>query len=161
MGPKGPIFGPEGPYRCSQRLQPSAGARFFFLLVLINGVGIKPQDLERKLGEKIAKRKAINKIQEKYVDDMTQAVSIDLRLKASIDLNPTHPLQYLERTGHVLPVEKHVLQQELEKLMKYAEEYEMLLNESKTKVIIFNNATSIDIMLKLSHNNDNVIELVE
>ena len=27
MGPKGPIFGPEGPHRCSRRLQPSAGAR--------------------------------------------------------------------------------------------------------------------------------------
>ena len=122
---------------------------------------MKPQDLERKLGETIAKRKPIKKTQEKYIDDMTQAVSIDLRLKATIDFNPTHPLQYHERTGHVLPVEDNVLQLELERLMKYAEEHEMLLNESKTKVMIFNNATRIDIMPKLSPNNENIIEVVE
>ena len=27
LGPKGPTVGPEGPHRCSRRLQPSAGAR--------------------------------------------------------------------------------------------------------------------------------------
>jgi hypothetical protein len=122
---------------------------------------MNPQEREIKIGEKIAKRKPIKKTQERYVDDMTQAVSIDLRLKASIDLNPTHPLQYHERTGHILPVEENVLQHELERLMKYAEEHEMLLNESKTKVMIFNNATSVDIMPKLSPNNDNIIEAVE
>ena len=53
----------------------------YLFLILINYAGFTQDDVDKKIRDiivKSSKRKRITKIQEKYVDDMTQAVSIIL-----------------------------------------------------------------------------------
>ena len=68
------------------------------------------------------KRLPIKKTQEKYVDDMTQCVAVNLKKVAVLNPNPTSalPRQYYETTGHVLPAEHNYIQQEVNKLKQYA-----------------------------------------
>ena len=60
----------------------------FLFLVLINKAGYKSSEVNTKIAEHMnkPKRKPIEKTQEKYVDDMTQCVSINLKHAAV--LNP-------------------------------------------------------------------------
>ena len=78
----------------------------FLFLVLINKAGYKPSEINVKIAEHMTKPKRvpIEKTQEKYVDDMTHCVSMNL--KKVTELNPDQttdlPRQYRERTGHIL-----------------------------------------------------------
>ena len=45
--------------------------------------------------------------------------------------------------------------------MKFAEDHEMKINETKTKVMLVNTSTSVDIQPKLSINNQNDLEAVK
>jgi hypothetical protein len=53
----------------------------FLFLVLINGAGYKPNELCTNVAEQMnrPKRLPIKKTQEKYVDDMTQCVAVNLK----------------------------------------------------------------------------------
>ena len=137
----------------------------YLFLILINAAGFEEKEICTMLGEAVTnpKRKPIPKTQQKYIDDMTQAVSLDLKKMAIKDPNPSPdlPRQFHERTGHVLEPSKNVLQEQLDKLKKYAAENKIKINETKTKIMIFNTATSVDILPKVNMNNDEVLEVVE
>ena len=66
-----------------------------------------------------------------------------------------------ERTGHVLPVEKNPIQAEVNKLKTYATENKMVINESKTKIMLFNPARKIDILPKMELNEGISVEVVD
>ena len=74
------------------------------------------------------------KTQEKYVDDMTQCVSANLKEVAILNPNQNSdlPRQYHMRTGHILPLENNVIQHEVDKLKMYAKENKMVINEERT-----------------------------
>lgn len=135
-------------------------------IILINAAGMK--DVDRNIGNTITKplnkREPILTAQEKYVDDMTQSAAVDLKKCAVLDPNPSPPLppNYHDRTGHTLPIEFNILQTELDQLIKYTEEHQMKLNQDKTKVMIFNQARTCDVMPKLSTRGDaENLEVVE
>ena len=50
--------------------------------------------------------------------------------------NPTLPSQYRERAGHILDPDNNQIQDELTKLTKYAQDYKMKINQSKTKLML-------------------------
>ena len=70
------------------------------------------------------------------------------------------PRQYHERTGHVLKEENNFIQQEVDKLKEYAEDNKMVINEAKTKIMVFNQARKVDILPKVRLNDD-LIEVVD
>ena len=72
------------------------------------------------------------------------------------------PLPYHSRTEHILPPDLNVLQHEVFKLQKFAEDHHMKYNQKKTKVAIFNPLRSYDVMpeIKLTPDSEN-IEVVE
>ena len=81
----------------------------------------------------------------KFVDDHSCAVRIDL--KKSLAPDPVirqRPLKYHERTEHVLPLNNNLLQLELEDLKKFTVDNLMKINESKTKLMLFNTSHSYD-----------------
>ena len=133
--------------------------------MLINAAGFKPTELWTKLGDTVTnpKQKAMPKSQQKYVDDMTQCVSVNLKEAAEINpiQIPVHLRKQHERTGHVLKEDMNHLQTCLDSLKEYAKENKMVINETKTKVMIFNQATSIDVhpIVKLDQNK--IIEVVD
>ena len=108
------------------------------------------------------KRKPIQKTQEKYIDDMTQCVAMNLKEVAELNPDQTTnlPKQYHERTGHILKKEHNIIQKEVDKLIVYAEENKMNINETKTKIMMFNQARKIDILpeVKLNGNNIEVVD---
>ena len=82
----------------------------------------------------------------KYVDDLSLAVSIYLKesLVTNPEMNPQRPLSYHNRTNHILPLRKNVMQQEFYKLTEFANQHEMVINADKTKAMLFNSARKWD-----------------
>ena len=74
--------------------------------------------------------------------------------------NPARPLRYHDRTQHILPDDENNLQEFLNDLMKYTNDHEMKINDSKTKAILFNNAVKSDFFPNLTLN-DTPLEVVE
>ena len=137
----------------------------YLFLILINCAGFKPNQICKNIGEAITKpkRKKINQTQEKYIDDMTQCIAIDLKKDTTMDPNPTInlPKQYHQRTGHILKEENNPIQEQVYQLKKYAEDNGMKINEEKTKLMLFNKATSVDILPEVRLTEDKLIEVVE
>ena len=99
----------------------------------------------------------------KFIDDMTAAVSINLKEKLikNPDPNPIRPLQYHDRTLHLLPEDDCQIQSFLNNLQEYANDHQMKINEGKTKVIMFNNAKKYDFPPNLQLENGCPLEVVE
>ena len=77
----------------------------FIFLILINAAGFS--HLEKHMGVKMTgnmnKRTPIPHIHMKYIDDLSLAESVNLKEALMVNPNPTHPLQYHDRTHHLLP----------------------------------------------------------
>ena len=138
----------------------------FLFLILINAAGFK--ELNKNTGEIITKqwnkRKSMKRIHLKYIDDMTAAVSINLKktLVPHPDPNPPKPLNYHARTGHIFPQQEDgELQSMMSDLKVYADEHEMVINKKKTKVIMFNQARDYDFPPEISVDTDENLEVVE
>ena len=138
----------------------------FLFLVLINCAGFDHEDMEKNLGSKITKpnqkREALKKTQQKYVDDHTFAEAINIKENV-IPCPPEdiiHPLNFHNRTGHLLPPEASIMNSEMEKLCRYTEEHQMEINIRKSKVMLFNPHRRYDFMPDIQINNQ-PLEVVE
>ena len=67
--------------------------------------------------------------QEKYIDDMTQCSSMNLKETVEVNPNPTLPRQFHERTDHILDPKKNPIQTEVKKLGEYARKHKMKINK--------------------------------
>ena len=65
------------------------------------------------------------------------------------------------RTQHVLLQTEYTIHEQLNNLLEYCQENQMLINEGKTKVMLFNAGRDYDFMPKLSVNNAEVLEVLE
>ena len=132
-------------------------------IVLINDVGFDGQT--NNTGEIITSKKnmkAANQIHLKYVDDLTLAEVINLPEKLVSVPSSARPLPdtFHARTGHVMPVEKSNVFEQLTKTREYANENDIKINEKKTKLMLFNPCTSIDFMPEVRLENHE-LEVVE
>ena len=107
------------------------------------------------------KRIAMETNHSKSIDDLTIAVSVNLKQCLSASESGPRPLNYHARTGHILERDTNRMQDELEELMNYATEHEMIVNEDKTKVILFNNRRSYDFQPHMMLNTKEPLEVVE
>ena len=137
----------------------------FLFLILINAAGF--QERIRNTGKILTSNhtewKPMDKIHLKFIDDMTAAVSINLKEKLipNPDPNPIRPLQYHDRTQHILPEENSEIQSCINDLITYSNDHQMQINEKKTKVILFNNAIKYDFLPKINLHNNSSLEVVE
>ena len=106
-------------------------------LVLINDVGFEASR---------SNLKSLNELHLKYVDDFTLAESIDLSSQLKEDTNAILPASYHERTGHTLPIENSRVHSQLIKTKDYANLNDMKINETKTKLMVFNPCSSKDFL---------------
>ena len=137
----------------------------FLFLILINaaGFGVLQKHTGEHINTPMNRRTPIPHIHMKFVDDMTLATAINLKkvLIPNTDPNPPRPLAFHDRTEHVLPNEQCRLQEELNNLKDYADMNQMVINEDKTKVMIFNTGRAYDFMPKLTIQTGSVLEVVE
>ena len=135
----------------------------FLFLILINAADI--EHLEKHIGKvitgKLNKRKPIEKIHLKYVDDISIAQSINLEECLIPNPNPQRPFEYHDHTNHILPNENYNLQDQLNNLNEYCKTKEMKINESKSKVMIFNSRTKYDARPRLAIGDTDYLEVVE
>ena len=127
------------------------------------GPNCPPSPLGIKMTETIKNRKPIEVMKKKWVDDLVILTAVNLKDKAvfSPSLCEDGPLPYHSRTQHILPEKENRLQQEASILSEYAKSNFMQINQTKTKVAIFNPLSKIDIMPKISFDGENLIEVVE
>ena len=125
-----PGGGPQGAY---------LGGIIF--IIKYNGAFLRPP-IPRNLAGQVTESKH-EKV--KFVDDGTVAVSIDLKKCLVPDpvLRP-RPLNYRERTGHILPDVNNLLQYFVKDTENFVETNNLVINKKKTKVMLFNKSRKID-----------------
>ena len=104
------------------------------------------------------------KMKVKWIDDLTIMSAVNLKTQpVHMPIqNVPRPLNFHNRTEHMLPPQNDILQKEVWCLQNYAVEQSMVINEKKTKVAIFNTLKNIDIMPEISlHQGGENIEVVE
>ena len=95
----------------------------------------------------------------KFVDDGTVAVSIDLKKCLVTDpVNRPQPLNYHERTGHVLPANRNLLQYFIEDTERFVQENKMVINKKKTKIISFTKSRKWDFPPEVNFSDGTQIE---
>ena len=98
----------------------------------------------------MSKRKPLKNIHLKFIDDLSVAQAINLKDCLITNPNPTLPLSYHDRTNHILPPESYQLQEQLHQLVRYSESNQMVINEDKCKVMIFNTSRKYDATPRLT-----------
>ena len=96
-----------------------------------------------------------------YIDDLTEAHAIDLKRQLIVDpVQRQFPLNFHERTHHILPAGS-ILEKNLDKIENFTLKNKMLINESKSKVMIFNRSQKYDFPPELAFKNGEILECVE
>ena len=125
-----PGGGPQGAY---------LGGLIF--IIKYNGAFMRPPIPRDTLGP-ITKSKC-EKV--KYVDDGTVATSVNLKNCLVNDpISRPKPLNFHERTGHILPPQNNLLQFYLDDTEKFTIDNNMKINHKKTRIILFNKSRIFD-----------------
>ena len=96
-----------------------------------------------------------------YIDDLSEAEAVDLRKELIWDpIQGPYPLKYHERTHHVLP-KGSILQKNLTKIENFTLSNMMKINNSKSKVMIFNKSKKYDFQSEFSFSNGENLECIE
>ena len=119
-----PGGGPQGAY---------LGGLIF--IIKYNGAFLRPP-IPPLITGPVLKSKAVKV---KYIDDGTVATSINLKKCLINDpISRPRPLNYHERTEHILPPENNLLQYYLDDTEQFTNDNKMRINSNKSKVILFN-----------------------
>ena len=99
----------------------------------------------------------------KYIDDASQACSIELR-KALIKFDTSDrpcPLQYHEHTGYSLNPQNNQLQKDLDELKSFTDRNLMVINQKKTQIMSFNFRTSLNFPPIFSIGDSDTLDIVK
>ena len=146
----------------SQKMLPGGGPQGAYLgglifIIKYNGAFLRPP-IPRHIEGQVRKSKSESV---KYVDDGTLAVSIDL--KNSLTLDPTirpSPLNFRERTRNILPETCNLLQYFVNDTEQFVSENKMVINKTKTKVMLFNKSRKWDFPPEVKFSDNSNIEYI-
>ena len=97
----------------------------------------------------------------KYIDDGTVAVSINLKKCLTNDpVSRPRPLNFHERTEHILPPENNLLKYYLDDTKEFTTTNLMKINTKKSKVILFNKSRKWDFPPEVGFPDDSNLEVV-
>ena len=139
----------------------------FLFLILINAAcsGLLEKHIGNHITQHMSKRKPLENIHLKYIDDLSMAQAINLKecLITNPEPNPPRPLSYHDRTNHLLPAQSYQLQEQLQQLVRYSQDNQMVINDNKCKVMLFNTSRKYDAtpQLTLSDMGVGCLEVVE
>ena len=108
----------------------------FLFIIKFNGICLRPPIPRPVSGNK--------GIQLKYIDDATKAATVNLRKSLIPDTqNRSFPLNFHERTQMAIKHEENVLQHELDRFAEETARNNLVLNEKKTVIMLFNFAREL------------------
>ena len=133
-------------------------------LILINEAGLRTA--QSRIGEMATSshrhREIMNERHWKFVDDMTIAKALDLKRDLEHKIDLPRPLNYRDRTSHVLRKEKQQdMNNTLTGLQQYAVEHKMLINQTKSKAMLFNTSQKYDFLPSIQFDSSCTLEVVE
>jgi hypothetical protein len=139
------------------------GMWIFLFMIDKAGPPANQKPLGQVITEPINKRQKIEKSKQKWIDDFTILTAVDLKESLVEDTRPDipRPVPYRSRTGHVLPRQANILQDELDKIKNYSDQRKMKLNPIKTKAMIFNPLRNHDVLPLLTAEQGEHLEVVE
>ena len=141
-----PGGGPQGAY---------LGGLIF--IIKYNGAFLRPP-IPRHIQGPVLKSKS-EKV--KFVDDGTVAVSIDLKACLVPDpIERARPLNFHERTSHILPPENNLLQFYIDDTENFARDNLLVINKQKTKVISFTKSRKWDFPPEVKFSDGSQIECI-
>ena len=108
----------------------------FMFLILSNMAGFdtQNQELGKIITSAASKRKPMERIHLKFIDDMTAAEAIHVRKQLVTKPDLPRPLEYHQRTEHVVPGTQSQLQSLLNDVIEYTTTHKMKVNNDKSKV---------------------------
>ena len=124
-------------------------------MIKFNGAFLRPH-VPRPIPIRLQESKAVNL---KYVDDGSVAVSVNLETHLKNDHEPQLPPSFHQRTGHILPDENNLLQCYVLDTEKFASENNMMINKSKTDIIMFTNSRKFDFQPEIKFKDGTLLEL--
>ena len=139
------------------------GMFLFLILIIEAGFRNNLKNVGKFVTKPFNRRGPMPRIHLKYIDDMTVAESLNLKkvLIENPDNNPSRPIQYHKRTGHILPEGLSAVQNLLKEIQIYSENHEMKINDSKTKVILFNKSRKYDFLPDCHFVEGQMLQVVE
>ena len=132
----------------------------FLFIILINPISFTSPF---KWGKLITERdyKTTTNIHFKYVDDLTLAESVNLKVDLEIDQREkVKPLNFHERTGHFLPQEKCKTQSKVNEILEFTKDNELRIYSTKSKKMLFNRSKTYDFMPEIKISNKEEAEVV-
>ena len=97
-----------------------------------------------------------------YIDDLSEAEAVDLKKQLKVDpVQMPLPLNFHERTKHIYPTENSILQKQLCNVENFSIQNQMKINESKSKIMIFNKSKKYDFPPEFSFSNGKNLEVLE
>ena len=149
--------------KSSKKQLPGGGPQGAFLggiifMIKFNGAFLRPP-IPRQIRGPIHESK-VKKV--KYVDDGTVAVSINLKkcLISEENSDWPRPLNYRERTKHILPDTNNLLQFYLSDAENFSSQNKLKINKHKTQVMLFNKSRKWDFQPKLNFSDGTVLEVI-
>ena len=133
-------------------------------LILFNGAGPRTNvvSIVNQITQPFKRRQPIRKMKVKWVDDVTVCAALDLKSVLIPEDRPVpQPLSYHTRTGHRLPRQSNLMQDELDLLVRYTESHLMAINRAKTKALLCNTRIKWDFLPELNLGTEENIEVVE
>ena len=144
----------------------------FFFIIKFNGASLRPK-IHREIDNSLCRFKrqkcktdacakhAVD-MHALYIDDLSEAVAVDLKKQLIEDpVKRPYPLNYHERTKHILPIESNLLQKQLLKVEKFTLDNKMKINERKSNILIFNKSRKYDFPPELSFTNNQILDVLE
>ena len=122
-------------------------------IVKFNGACLRPAIPRPRTGNTAVKVK--------YIDDATQAASVNL--KKSLIPDPRErprPLNYSERTRMILNPQENVLQMEVDSFCRFTTENRFVINQSKCYVMKFNRSRKFDFPAEIDIGGGRNVEVV-
>ena len=130
----------------------------FLFIVLINFIGFEKCNttIGATLTSNFKGRIPMQTMHAKFIDDLTIAGSINLNTSLQKEHEDfwVQPVPFHNRTGHTLKQNMIIVQEQLTTITEYADLNEMEINKNKSKVMIFNNAKTLDFMPSLVVNEE-------
>ena len=136
----------------------------FIFIILINFAGIQPhsEPIGKLITKPCNKRQPMEKTNAKFVDDLTLAVSLNLKETLQPDHTPASigPREFHRRTNHILPREDNIMQRELDEILAYSNEKKMKINQEKSNIMLFNTRKNFDFVPEVGLGSDS-LQVVE
>ena len=124
-------------------------------MIKFNGIFLRP------LIPRPANLSKVKSLHVKYVDDGAVAARVDLKPCLAKDpVNRPLPLNFRERTGHILPSENNLLQHFILETHQYANSNNMIINKDKTNLMLFSKSRKYDFPPEVHFNDGTKLEAV-